>query len=186
MSTAASIDLVRSTMRYPPEPICEGLGPSAAQVRRTDETQSRPPGFPMTPPTGAARRPRFSVPSGKHGDSGGLAGGAQAAGGQGPGMGDPEARVTLMNAMSATGTPVRSTAAVADTRDTARAFLEDLRQPTIATGSRGHRDPDRVRTRHQRPAPRRGHLDTGTDGPPVPRRGDRPRSRLAGAAHAHA
>jgi protein tyrosine phosphatase (PTP) superfamily phosphohydrolase (DUF442 family) len=37
-----------------------------------------------------------------------------------------------MNAMSVNAITVRSTAAVADARETARAFLEDLRQPTIA------------------------------------------------------
>ena len=107
------------------------------------------------------------------------------AGWQGSGMGDPETRVTLMNAMTVKTTTVRSTAAVADARDTARALLEDLRQPTIAPGSRGHRGPDRVRGRHQRPAPRRGHLHTGADGPPGHHRGGRPRPRLACATHAH-
>jgi hypothetical protein len=47
-------------------------------------------------------------------------------------MDDPETGVTLMNTMTVNATTVRSTAAVADARATARAFLEDLRQPTIA------------------------------------------------------
>lgn len=43
-------------------------------------------------------------------------------------MDDPETRVTLMNMMAVNATTVRSTTAVADARDTARAFLECLRQ----------------------------------------------------------
>jgi hypothetical protein len=53
-------------------------------------------------------------------------------------MDDPETRVTLMSAMSVNAITVRSIAAVAETRETARAFLEDPRQPAIAPGSRGH------------------------------------------------
>ena len=47
-------------------------------------------------------------------------------------MDDPETRVTLMNTMTASATAVRSTTAVADARDAARAFLEGLRQSAVA------------------------------------------------------
>lgn len=47
-------------------------------------------------------------------------------------MDDPRTRVALMNMMTVNATTVRCTGAVADARDAARAFLEGLRQPTVA------------------------------------------------------
>lgn len=47
-------------------------------------------------------------------------------------MDDPQTRVTLMNMMTVNATTARSTGAVADARDAARAFLEGLRQPAVA------------------------------------------------------
>ncbi|MET9763745.1 hypothetical protein ABZ016_32645 [Streptomyces sp. NPDC006372] len=48
-------------------------------------------------------------------------------------MNDPQTRVTLMNTMSVNATAAPFHAAVADARDTAQAFNEDLRQPTNAS-----------------------------------------------------
>lgn len=83
--------------------------------------------LPVTPPAGAAHRPRMSVPSCEH--SGGTAGGAQGRVGQGPDTNDPKTGATLMNMLFANATAVLSTAALADARDTAQACIEDLRQP---------------------------------------------------------
>lgn len=47
-------------------------------------------------------------------------------------MDDPETRVTLMKMMAVNATTARSATAVADARDTARAFLTCLRQPAVA------------------------------------------------------
>jgi hypothetical protein len=44
-------------------------------------------------------------------------------------MNDPQTRLTLMNTMSVNATGAPFHAAVADARDTAQAFNEDLRQP---------------------------------------------------------
>ncbi|MEY9996485.1 hypothetical protein ABIE67_008517 [Streptomyces sp. V4I8] len=43
-----------------------------------------------------------------------------------------ETRVTLMITVPAGAAAVRSTTAIADARDTARAFLEGLQQPAMA------------------------------------------------------
>lgn len=100
-------------------------------------------------------------------------------------MDDPRTRVTLMNMMTVNATSARSTGAVADARDAARAFLEGLRQPAVA--------PDAADTvvlvvselvTNALP-PRRGHLHIGTDRAPRHHRGGRPRPQPACAAHAH-
>ncbi|GAP50570.1 ATP-binding protein [Streptomyces azureus] len=47
-------------------------------------------------------------------------------------MDDSETRVTVMITVIAGAAAVRSTTAIADARDTARAFLEGLQQPAVA------------------------------------------------------
>lgn len=79
------------------------------------------------------RRLWSSVPSGKHCGSAGLAGGGHRGWvGTGRGMDYSETVVTLMITVMASAAAVRSTTAVADARDTARAFLEGLQQPACA------------------------------------------------------
>jgi hypothetical protein len=90
-----------------------------------------------------------------------------------------------MNTMPTKARAVRFTVAVADTRDTARAFLEDLRQPTVVPGSRGDRGPDRVRARHQGPASRRGTRTLELTAHPDTMEVTVHDPRLAGDTHAH-
>jgi anti-sigma regulatory factor (Ser/Thr protein kinase) len=63
----------------------------------------------------------------------GSRGGARRAGRQGPGLDEPETRGYLMDTMCVDSTTIRSATAVADARETTRAFLEALWQPAVGS-----------------------------------------------------